>query len=376
MTNKTMPEISIIMSMYNFENYIGELLDCILAQTFDDYEVIVVDDCSTDNSAAVVESYVPKFAGKLQFIRQKVNSGNPGKNFNLALSLSRGKYVYILDADDTITNTALEELYKVAEEFQADVVQCQQFRAIPDKMWGKIDKLSVAPMTYPTVNLVTAPTLLSENFAERVQMLQQRRFLWPYWTQLTRRDCIMRNELRFTSNFAVDMIYTSCLVCCAKRYVLIPNAVNFYRVVHGSLSHNPEDIPKSVHKYLEALTTGFKCVDKFLSGQEFFQQRPDAKYAALDIIVREFANYLLKIYAQVPAFQLDALIRAELEKVSNLSALSAFLFSRMNIFNVNLLQQQQLIQNQQQQIQQLQAQLQQAQPSSFQLQTEDIFKQN
>ena len=61
MTQKTIPAISIVMSMYNFEDYIGECLDSILAQTFDDYEVIVVDDCSTDNSAAIVESYVPKF---------------------------------------------------------------------------------------------------------------------------------------------------------------------------------------------------------------------------------------------------------------------------------------------------------------------------
>ena len=307
-------------------------------------------------------------------MRRKTNSGNPGKNFNLALTLSRGKYVYILDSDDAITNTALEELYAVAEDFQADVVQCQQFRNIPNELWDNVDKLSIAPTSYQNIRPVSAPTLLSENFAERVQMLQQRKLLWPYWTQLTRRDFIMKNELGFTSNLAVDMIYTCCLACSARRYVLIPNVLNFYRVTQGSLSNNREDIQKSVHKYIEALITGFEYVDKFLNGQEFFQQRLDAKYAVLDIIVREFANYLLGIYSQVPAFQLDGLIQKELEGVREKTALMAFLFNRMNIFNVNLLQQQQLIQQQQQQIQQLQAQLQQLQPAQFQLQTEDIFK--
>ena len=378
MTQKTIPAISIIISMYNVEKYIGELLDCILAQTFDDYEIIVVDDASTDNSAKIVEEYAPKFTRgvteKFQFIRQKVNSGNPGKNLNLALKLSRGKYVYILDSDDAIAATALEELYKVAEDFQADVVQCQQFRAIPNELWVKTDKLSVAPTSYKDIIPVSAPTLLSENFAERVQMLRQRKLLWPYWTQLTRRDFIMKNELGFTRNLAVDMIYTCCLVCSARRYVLIPNVLNFYRVTQGSLSNNREDIQKSVHKYLEALIQGFQYVDKFLNGQEFFQQRLDAKYAVLDIIVREFANYLLGIYSQVPAFQLDALVRHEISQLKDTTALTAFLFARMNVFNVNLLQQQQLIQNQQQQIQQLQAQLQQLQPAQFQLQTEDIFK--
>ena len=59
------PAISVIIPMYNAEKYIGELLDSLLIQTFQDFEVIVVDDCSTDNSAAVVESYIPKFNGRL-----------------------------------------------------------------------------------------------------------------------------------------------------------------------------------------------------------------------------------------------------------------------------------------------------------------------
>ena len=60
---KTIPAVSIVIPMYNSEKYIGECLDSILAQTFNDYEVIVVDDCSTDNSRSVVQSYLPKFDG-------------------------------------------------------------------------------------------------------------------------------------------------------------------------------------------------------------------------------------------------------------------------------------------------------------------------
>ena len=59
--NKEIPAISVIIPMYNAEKYISECLDSILAQTFTDYEVIVVDDCSTDNSCSIVESYMPKF---------------------------------------------------------------------------------------------------------------------------------------------------------------------------------------------------------------------------------------------------------------------------------------------------------------------------
>ena len=61
--NKKIPAVSIIIPMYNAEKYIGACLDSILAQTFTDFEVIVVDDCSTDNSRTVVQSYLPKFNG-------------------------------------------------------------------------------------------------------------------------------------------------------------------------------------------------------------------------------------------------------------------------------------------------------------------------
>ena len=61
---KTIPAISIVIPMYNVEKYIGECLDSILAQTFTDYEVIAVDDCSTDRTCEIVESYLPKFNAK------------------------------------------------------------------------------------------------------------------------------------------------------------------------------------------------------------------------------------------------------------------------------------------------------------------------
>jgi len=60
LAEKTIPAISVIIPMYNTEKYIGECLDSILAQTFTDYEIIVVDDCSKDNSTQIVESYAEK----------------------------------------------------------------------------------------------------------------------------------------------------------------------------------------------------------------------------------------------------------------------------------------------------------------------------
>ena len=65
------PDVSVVIPMYNAEKYIGECLESILAQTCKNFEVIVVDDCSTDNSPAIVDSFIPKFDGRLTYFRLK-----------------------------------------------------------------------------------------------------------------------------------------------------------------------------------------------------------------------------------------------------------------------------------------------------------------
>lgn len=121
---KTIPAVSIIIPMYNTEQYIRDCLDSILAQTFQDFEVIVVDDCSTDNSVLIVESYLPKFnqgVNRLKLIRSEKNSNTPGMPRNVGIRFSRGEYILFVDSDDAITPTALEELYPIAKKFDADV---------------------------------------------------------------------------------------------------------------------------------------------------------------------------------------------------------------------------------------------------------------
>ena len=90
--------VSVITPVYNAETVIGKTLESVFAQTYKDIEIVLVDDCSTDNSQSVIEEY-RKEHPEIVYFRQRVNQG-AGAARNKALELAKGQYVAFLDADD------------------------------------------------------------------------------------------------------------------------------------------------------------------------------------------------------------------------------------------------------------------------------------
>lgn len=115
-------KFSIIVPTYNSEAYIKELMNSLVKQTLNkqDFEVIVVDDCSTDNTLKLVESYKKKLNLIIDQLDQ--NSGGPGKPRNTAFDLAQGEYVFFVDSDDYIHKDTLLDVSKFVNQNNADVV--------------------------------------------------------------------------------------------------------------------------------------------------------------------------------------------------------------------------------------------------------------
>ena len=321
------PAISVIIPLYNAQNFIGECLDSLLVQTFTDFEIIVVDDCSTDSSRAVVERYAPRFNGRLTLIGMQKNSGGCAVPRNKGLSFSRGEYIFFLDADDTVTPTAFEELYSVAKDFDADVVACEKYYEVPEKFWNNADfRRNLKPTACQAAELVAAPTLIADNPLERARRYNRGGLLWNVWSKLIRRDFIFDNEISFADTLAEDLIFTGCLLFAAERFILVPNVINYYRLLDGSVSHAADDASAYFRKYVRALTTAFRHFDDFLSGRGL---PPDAKHLVLKRVWLEINGYVLSLYDQVPAYELDKILREELSGGDNV-ALAAFAFNSAN----------------------------------------------
>ena len=114
-------KVSVIIPLYNAEKYLGVCLESLLIQTLQDFEVIVVDDCSSDNSCAVAESFLEKFSGRLKIIYLEKNTGSGAVPRNEGLRFSRGEYVFFMDADDLIIDNALEKRFTLPQKNSAQM---------------------------------------------------------------------------------------------------------------------------------------------------------------------------------------------------------------------------------------------------------------
>lgn len=121
-----MPAISVIMPVYNSENYLRSAIDSVLNQTFRDFELILIDDGSKDGSGAICDEYGDKDS-RVVVVHQE-NTGLCGAR-NRGLTMAQGEYLTFIDNDDLYMPTLLEDNYKLAVKHHAGMVKFGRVRA-------------------------------------------------------------------------------------------------------------------------------------------------------------------------------------------------------------------------------------------------------
>lgn len=114
--------VSIIVPNYNSEKFIKETLDSVLAQTYQNWEMFVVDDCSTDGSVEIIRSYAEKDA-RIRLVLREKNSGVANVR-NAGIQLANGEYIALLDSDDVWTADKLARQVSLLQETGADLAYC------------------------------------------------------------------------------------------------------------------------------------------------------------------------------------------------------------------------------------------------------------
>lgn len=245
------PDISIILPVYNCQEFLKKCLDSLLNQTYSNIEIIAINDGSTDDSGTILKDYSNK-DNRIKLI-DKQNSGVSSSR-NIGLDNSNGKYIMFCDADDWYNKDTCEKLYNIMEDNQCDICRFGYTNIMDDHIRiakyplkeGYYDKTALIgqylePMIGPdNVSGFNKPSLFSGNI----------------WFNIIKRNIIKDNHIRFSTELfqSEDTLFTiNVLLHCNSLYCLNEPLYNYYQRQGSCMNSYNKGFANQYIKYINLL---------------------------------------------------------------------------------------------------------------------------
>lgn len=207
------PKFSIIIAVHNTAEFLPLCVESILGQSLDDFELIAVDDASTDGSSALLSDFA-KRDPRVQVVRLDSNGG-AGAARNAGIARARGEYVWFIDSDDWVDRDSLMKIAQRLEVDDPDVLLFGWSRRYPD------GQASDCPAS---AHLRAAPASFVLH-----EWPQAIRILHTPWNKVVRRELIERTGFAFASGWYQDLSFTYLMLAAAKRISALPDNLVHYR---------------------------------------------------------------------------------------------------------------------------------------------------
>lgn len=215
-----LPKISIVIPVYNVEKYISDCLESVLKQTFGDFEVIAVDDGSTDVSGRILDEFAAKDSRVVPV--HKPNAGVAAAR-NTGIEKARGEWIYFIDSDDMISEDYLEGLYHTAVASGCDVAAGRKTLYY----WGENDKRNYEVVCKQTGTAEITAAAVAKRITQVV-----------VWNKIFRRDFIEKHHIRFPEGvWYEDNYFYYVAMANINRLPLSDAGGYFYRQREGSIMY-------------------------------------------------------------------------------------------------------------------------------------------
>lgn len=212
--------ISIVAPVYNVEKFLPQFIDSVLAQSYKEFELLLIDDCGTDKSSAICKDYEQKDK-RIRVIKQAHNGG-VAKARNRGIAEAKGEYIMLADSDDYLTPNALEISIKLLTETNADISYAGYYTDCEGKIKQK--KFKQAKKRY------------SYNEAIRAHLNLNTLYGYP-WGKLFKRDVLDGVENPEDMSCGEDGVFSYRALSNAKNGVAFTySPIYYYRIRSGSLS--------------------------------------------------------------------------------------------------------------------------------------------
>ena len=223
-----MPEVSVVIPIYNNEKYIGRCLDSLAAQTLPGIQVLMVNDGSTDATEEICLGYARKYPNFEYYYKE---NGGSASARNVGLEHAAGTYVGFVDSDDYVEPTMFEKMYTAAREADADMVfnPMKEKSSFTHPIAGFYDRAGMEDYVFP--NLLPCPTKTGTF----------RSFDWGNWSKLIRRSVMEDNHIRFydKSRRCEDLCFAfECTIHSDSYVVMPPEELYHYCVSENSKSRH------------------------------------------------------------------------------------------------------------------------------------------
>lgn len=209
------PILSVIVPIYNVEQYLAECLDSLIRQTEKNIEILCIDDGSTDKSKSIVETYTGLY-DNIKLICQPNRELSAARN--TGIYNAKGIYIAFIDPDDTVAENMYQKMIDIANAYQLDLVMCG-FKTIPDN--------NVVYPNFPA-NCVCSPL----DFVKYNTKIHENNDLCFSWRFLLRREWVFNKQIFFNEKirYAEDMPYNLKALLSTTKVYLIKEALYYYRV--------------------------------------------------------------------------------------------------------------------------------------------------
>ena len=226
-------KISIIIPIYNGEKFIKRCLDSILNQTINNYEVLLINDGSIDNSLNILKQYVKK---DKKFIL--INKKNEGISIarNIGINKSKGKYILFVDIDDYLENNALEVMINLINKYNVDVVRTTYYRIIDNVTSYEPDNNYNG---YYNLNKINRNNIIDSILKQDIKSY--------LWLLLIKKDLIIKNNIYFNDILYVhqDLDFYIKLFKNAKN-VYFSKSLTYYYLYNELGSKNNKYIRRNI----------------------------------------------------------------------------------------------------------------------------------
>ena len=252
-----MIKISVIIPIYNVEQYLKKCLDSVINQTLKDIEIICVNDCSQDNSIKIAEEFAKKDS-RIKIVKHTKNQGL-GPARNTGIDVATGEYIFFLDSDDYIKNNILELLYDKASSTQSDVTfsQTEVFTELTDKYTTKRIKglknwIDCSDLSDFSVDM--------NNFENSISYIN-----CVAWGKLYKTDFLTKNNIRFIDGKVIHEDNGFWLKICSQfpKIAFVQDIGVYYRIRENAIT-TEIDKKKNKHKKHKHMKLVLKDVFTYL----------------------------------------------------------------------------------------------------------------